>query len=127
MNVAAPYEGSAFGRILKGMVDRVPGALGAVFADWEGEPVDQFSHVPALEIQIVGAQWGLVLAQSAPALKRMGAGTIDEMWIETEQAWVLVQRVTDQYFVVLATRKQTHLGIALREIESAAELLRREM
>ncbi len=48
---------SAFSAILERLVLGVPGLVGAVFADWDGEPVDQFSHAATDEIQIMGAQW----------------------------------------------------------------------
>jgi predicted regulator of Ras-like GTPase activity (Roadblock/LC7/MglB family) len=128
MNAAIPEVNTAFGRILKAMVDHVPGALGAVFADSEGEPVDQFAYVPPLDIQILGAQWGLVLSQSAKAIARMRGGAIEELWIEAQEAWVLVRCVTDGYFVVLALRHDdTHLATALRELAETAERLKGEM
>ncbi len=118
---------SSFGEILQGMVERVPGAVGAVFTDWEGEPVDQFAHIPPLDIQLVGAHWGVVFLQAGQRLGRHGLGGVHELVIEGERAIVLVRSVTDRYFVVLATRRDTHLGTALRELGRVAERLRGEM
>jgi predicted regulator of Ras-like GTPase activity (Roadblock/LC7/MglB family) len=117
---------SAFGDILQTMVERVPGAIGAVFADWEGEPVDQFAHIPPLDIQIVGAHWGVVWSQVSARLGR-GLGLIEELVIEGERAIVLVRSVTDRYFVVLATRPEAHLATARRELERGARTLLGEM
>jgi predicted regulator of Ras-like GTPase activity (Roadblock/LC7/MglB family) len=118
---------SAFGDILEAMVRRVPGAVGAVFADWEGEPVDQFAHIAPLEIQLVGAHWGVVWSQAAERLGQRGLGAVEELLIEGERAIVLVRSVTDRYFVVLATRRDAHLATARRELERGAETLRSEM
>jgi predicted regulator of Ras-like GTPase activity (Roadblock/LC7/MglB family) len=111
------------------MVDRVPGALGAVFADWEGEAVDQVAHVSVstMEIKLAGAHWGVVLALATDHLRQAGAGAIEEMWIEGERALVLVRRVTERYFVVLAARRGAHLGHARRELEDGARTLAGEM
>src|SRR5215472_6568427 len=98
------------------MVERVPGAVGAVFTDWEGEPVDQFAHIPPLDIQLVGAQWGVVFLQASERLGRHGLGRAEELLIEGERALVIVRSVTDKYFVVLATQREAHLGTALREL-----------
>lgn len=117
---------STFGDILKAMVERVPGAVGAVFADWEGEPVDQFAHIPALDIQLVGAHWGVVWSQASERLARH-AGAVEELLIEGERATVLVRSVTDRYFVVLATRREAHLGTARRELLRGAQTLLGEM
>jgi predicted regulator of Ras-like GTPase activity (Roadblock/LC7/MglB family) len=117
---------SAFGAILKSIVERVPGAIGAVFADWDGEPVDQFAHIPPLEIQIVGAHWGIVWHQATQRLSsRFGA--IEELLIEGERAIVLVRAVTPQYFVVLAIKREAHLGTARRELVRGAQTLLEEM
>jgi predicted regulator of Ras-like GTPase activity (Roadblock/LC7/MglB family) len=118
---------TAFGDILRQLVERVPGAVGAVFADWEGEPVDQFAHIPAHDIQLVGAHWGVVWSQTAARLGRHGLGDLEELLIEGERAIVLVRSVTEHYFVVLATKREAHLATARRELERGALTLRGEM
>lgn len=118
---------SAFGSILEEIVRRVPGAVGAVFADWEGEPVDQFAHVPPLDIQLVGAHWGVVWSQATRRLGQHNLGAVEELLIEGERAIVLVRLVTEGYFVVLATKRDAHLATARRELERGAGILRGEM
>jgi predicted regulator of Ras-like GTPase activity (Roadblock/LC7/MglB family) len=118
---------SAFADILKQMVDRVPGAVGAIFADWEGEMVDQFAHIPPLEIQLVGAHWGVVLTQASAGLERLGLGVIEEFLVEGEHGTVLIRRVTDRYYVVLTAKRDVHLATARREIERGALTLLGEM
>ncbi len=118
---------SAFGAILQRMVMRVPGALGAVFSDWEGEAVDQFAHVPPADIQLVGAHWGVVLNMASERVRRAGGGDVDELWIEAEHGLVLVRRVTSQYYVVLAAGRDSHLGTARRELETSVQSLLGEM
>jgi predicted regulator of Ras-like GTPase activity (Roadblock/LC7/MglB family) len=118
---------SAFRPILESMVKAIPGAVGAVFADWEGEPVDQFAHIAPLEIQLVGAHWGVVFSAASACCQKMGGGGAEEMWIEGEGALVLVRRVAEQYYVVLATKREAHLGTARRALERSAALLLEEM
>ncbi|MDB4966865.1 MAG: Roadblock/LC7 family protein [Myxococcales bacterium] len=118
---------TTFGEILKSMVERVPGAVGAVFSDWEGEPVDQFAHIEPLDIQLVGAHWGVVWSQATTRLSRHGLGAVEELLIEGERAIVIVRLVTEGYFVVLATKRDVHLATALRELQRGAETLRAEM
>jgi predicted regulator of Ras-like GTPase activity (Roadblock/LC7/MglB family) len=118
---------SAFGDILKSIVERVPGALGAIFADWEGEMVDQFAHIPALDIQLVGAHWGVVLNQAARSTKNCGFGEVKELLIEGEHGMVLIRCVTDRYYVVLTAKSGVHLATARRELERGAATLLGEM
>ncbi len=118
---------TTFGDILKDMVERVPGALGAIFADWEGEMVDQFAHIPALDIQLVGAHWGVVLNQATRSTQTCGFGAVEALTIEGEHATVLVRRVTDRYYVVMTAKHEVHLATALRELERGAATLKGEM
>jgi predicted regulator of Ras-like GTPase activity (Roadblock/LC7/MglB family) len=118
---------SSFADILRSMVERVPGAVGAIFADWEGEAVDQFAHVSTLEIKLAGAHWGVVLTQATFALRQAGLGEVEEMWIEGDQALILVRRVTDRYYVVLTGRHGVNLGQARHELERSARTILGEM
>jgi predicted regulator of Ras-like GTPase activity (Roadblock/LC7/MglB family) len=118
---------SAFADILRAIVERVPGALGAIFADWDGEMVDQFAHIPPLEIQLVGAHWGVVLNLASRSMTKGGFGPVRELLIEGERGTVLILSVTDQYYVVLAAKSEVHLATARRELQRGAETLRGEM
>ncbi len=119
---------NGFAEILQRMVERVPGATGAIFADWEGEPVGEFARdLPALEIQIFGAQWGVVWAELQRALVRARLDKARELIIHGERGCVLVRQVTDEYYVVLAVGRDGHLAKALDELGRGADALRAEM
>jgi predicted regulator of Ras-like GTPase activity (Roadblock/LC7/MglB family) len=118
---------SSFAEILKTMVERVPGALAAVFADWEGEAVDLFGTPPTIEIQLAGAHWGVVFMLANDHLRDIGAGAVEELWIETDRGLTLIRRVTDRYYVVLAAKQTAHLQTARRELERSAASLLGEM
>ena len=119
---------SAFTEILQEMVERVPGAVGAIFADWEGESVGQFAFdMPDIEIQIIGAHWVVVWSAISAALGRCGMGNPTDLHIEAEHSQVLVRRVVEGYYVVLTLRRGTHLATALRELDRGVETLRAEL
>jgi predicted regulator of Ras-like GTPase activity (Roadblock/LC7/MglB family) len=118
---------SAFGRILRRMVESTPGVHGAVLADWEGEPVDQYSRGPVLEIQITGAQWGLVLAEVGQALARARAGAARWLYLCCERAQVLVRPLDHEYFVVMQASPDAHVGKLVAGLEQAARELLHEM
>jgi predicted regulator of Ras-like GTPase activity (Roadblock/LC7/MglB family) len=115
---------SPFGEILRALVERVPGAVGAIFADWEGESIDHFAALPPFEIRLIGAYWGIVLGQTVERLARAGGGAVEELLVECEEAVVLVRPVTSRYYVVLqGTRSGIHLGTARRELKHSAATL----
>jgi predicted regulator of Ras-like GTPase activity (Roadblock/LC7/MglB family) len=119
---------SDLGDVLRVMCERVPDAAGAIFVDWEGEPVVQFAQeMPALDIQIFGAQWGVVWNGLQKALDRARLGEASELVVEWDGGAVLVGQVTKEYFVVLFVRSDTHLATALRELEKSVAALRAEI
>src|SRR5436190_1208804 len=92
---------SDFGRILREVVETTPGVHGAVFTDWEGEPVDQYTRGPTLEVQISGAQWVLVQTSVQAALVRIRAGAARSVHVACDRAQVFIRAITPEYFVVL--------------------------
>jgi predicted regulator of Ras-like GTPase activity (Roadblock/LC7/MglB family) len=117
-----------FTRILQELVERVPGALGAIFADWEGEAVGQFAvALPDLEIKIVGAQWGVVWNEMQRALERARIGRAGELVVDARRGAVIVRQVTAEYFVVLSLRDGSQLAKALIEVGRVVQTLRAEM
>jgi predicted regulator of Ras-like GTPase activity (Roadblock/LC7/MglB family) len=117
---------SIFARILEEMVTSIPGALGAVFVDWEGEAVDEFAH-HGHDLRLVGAQWAVTYFLARTALDKSRHVGLAEMLLRFEQQQVIVRRVTDEYLVVMALEQGANLGRALHLIQRAEKRLREEM
>lgn len=117
-----------FQPILQRLVERVPGALGAIFADWDGEPVGTFApDIAPLDIQIIGAQWGLVWTQVQKALARARLGAPLELYVDGVNGAVMVREVGEGYYVVLTTKRDCHLATAKRELDRGVGELKAEM
>ena len=116
-----------FTPILRQVVERVPGAIGAIFADWDGEAVDLFSSGAKEEILIIGAHYGIVLNYVQSALHLFHFGEAEEMILQHARIDLIVRAVTHRYYVVLCTHAGAHLAIARREALAAASALAREM
>jgi predicted regulator of Ras-like GTPase activity (Roadblock/LC7/MglB family) len=117
---------SIFAGILEEMVTSIPEALGAVFVDWEGEMVDEFSH-PGHDLRLVGAQWAVAYFLARAALDKSHHLGPDELLLRFERQQVIVRRVTDDYLVVMALQQGANLGRALHLIQRAEQRLREEM
>ena len=131
--------------ILEEAVCSVPGAQGAVFADWEGEEVDHYlgdgdlaanaTHDAASEFEggrtdmrILAAHWGIVLFQTVRRFASAGLGDVDELTMCFSRFWVLLRRVTDHYYVViLIDGDRGNLGKAISALDRAEKKLREEM
>jgi predicted regulator of Ras-like GTPase activity (Roadblock/LC7/MglB family) len=114
--------------MLQRLVERTPGATGAIFADWDGEPVDQFApDIPMIDIQLLGAHFGVVLTGMQERLAKVQLGDIRELVIEGDRSTIMVKRVTAQYYVVLQLKRDGHLGRAFEELGRACDEIRGEM
>ena len=118
--------GTPFATILRAAVERVPGALGAVFADHEGETVDHYSLLEPFDTKLIGAHLGVLLDQARKACEGAGVGAALAVVVRGERGFV-VRPVADGYYVVMALAPYTPTALALRALDVAAGSLRREM
>ena len=118
---------TSFTPILQRIVERVPGAVSAIFADHDGEAVDHFSTMPPDDTLTMGAHYGIVLNQVQMALRTFHYGDPQEMILSHAQMDVVVRAVGQGYYLLLAVKRGGHLATALREAETAAHALRTEM
>ena len=116
---------TAFSVPLRELFDRVPGARGTIFLDYDGEAIDDFAYGPTVEIQLVGAHLGIILSLVREQTQRLGAPT--EVFIETEQAKLAIRAVDDKYLVVLEAGADSQLAVMSRELERTVLALRSEM
>ena len=73
-----------FTPLLRRIVDDVPGALGAIFADGEGEVVDAVSRdAPEYPLLVLGAHYGVVLNPRKSSTVRFAPG--DRMIVLAER------------------------------------------
>jgi hypothetical protein len=52
---------TAFTRILRALVSRIPGARAAALVDLEGETVDYWALIPPFDVKVAAAQWRVVV------------------------------------------------------------------
>ena len=131
-----------FTPILRTMLSEVPEAVGAIFADWEGEAVDQFpdprraedaqtplaAHgLEAFDLRLFGAHWGVVLNHVNAALRTFHYGDPQVLMLHHDRLDVLIQSVDSHYYLLLALRPGGPVARALRELERGVVALRAEM
>jgi predicted regulator of Ras-like GTPase activity (Roadblock/LC7/MglB family) len=119
---------TSFTAILTAAIANTPGAMAAIFADREGEAIDQVAREVALDdLLVMGAHYGVLLSQFAEALGRMNLGRPTEMLLQHERIDMLIQSVSEQYYVVLAIREGSHLGRAREVLYSCVQAIKAEM
>ena len=118
---------TVFAKILEEVVAAIPGALGAVFVDWEGEAVDTYSRIGDTNVRIVGAHWCIAYYQAHGIFTKLGLLSPLELVLRFADQQVIIRRVTEEYLVVLAMSPEGNLGRALHLLSRADEKLREQM
>jgi predicted regulator of Ras-like GTPase activity (Roadblock/LC7/MglB family) len=112
---------------LNSLVERVPGAQGAIIADWEGEAVDQVGLMDDYDLKVIGAHKGVILHNMREVVDRLGDDELKEIVITTKQGQTLVLPVTKEYYLVLTLDRSDMLGRALLEARRCIQALYREI
>lgn len=116
-----------FKTLLKLLVERVPGAQGAIIADWEGEAVDHVGSMDEYDLKVIGAHKGVVLHNMREVVDRLGNDDLREIVITTRQSQTLIMPVTKEYYLVLTLDRSDMLGRALLEARRCVQALYREI
>jgi predicted regulator of Ras-like GTPase activity (Roadblock/LC7/MglB family) len=117
-----------FAAILRGAVERTPGAIGGAFAAYDGEMVDSFFHDGVSdEWAIFTAHYGIVLSHVQSALNTWHYGEAELVMIEHSGTDILMGAVLEGYYALIAIDHPASLATAMREMAGAVAELRREM
>lgn len=90
-----------FKSLLNRLLEDIPGALGAIIIDWEGEAVDQVARIADYDIKVLGAHKGVILGLLREAMTRFDSGELEEVQIRTGRNKTLIAPLTTDYFLIL--------------------------
>ncbi|ABA89594.1 GTPase-activating protein, putative [Syntrophotalea carbinolica DSM 2380] len=116
-----------FKSVLLELVGSVPGATGAIIADWEGEAVDQVGPMDDYDLRLVGAHKGIILGNLRAMLDRIGEDDLQEVVISTRDTQTLVVPITADYFLVLTGCRRQLLGKARFALQRCVGILKQEI
>jgi predicted regulator of Ras-like GTPase activity (Roadblock/LC7/MglB family) len=116
-----------FKSLLNLLIERVPGAQGAIIADWEGEAVEHVGIMDDYDLKVIGAHKGVILHSMRDVVDRLGDDELKEIIITTKQAQTLVLPVTNDYYLVLTLDRSDMLGRALLEARRCIQALYQEI
>ena len=116
-----------FKKILKDAVEGLPGAVGAIFVDGEGESVEHFFAGADYDIKLLGAHQGILLNLLATAAEGSGHGRVQGMVVSTDEARVIVQPLKDGYLLVLLLSLHCNTGVAMHAVKKTAQALVEEI
>jgi predicted regulator of Ras-like GTPase activity (Roadblock/LC7/MglB family) len=111
---ARDNDASSFSPILQDFIGRVPGAIGAVLVDRDGEAVDYAGRVDTYDLKLSGAHWQIVLKETCALTDRSGLGVPRALAIRGERRSFIVHALPDDYALVLLLGRRAGFTAAAR-------------
>jgi hypothetical protein len=120
-----------FRRILHELVLSTPGAIGALFLDYEGETVEMLHDRPFEsedhDIKVMGAYQGIFLMRLRELCEKTAIGTPHRFKVEFAEAKVLSCDLKDGYYLVFMVDRTANEGLGWRNLAKCRERLLAEM
>ena len=117
-----------FKEILEKVVTSCSGGVGAVLMGFDGIGIDQYSvEDNELDLNLVGIEYSNVTKEIRNAADVLRVGALQEVSIKTEQYYVIIHSLTDEYFVSLLIERAGNYGqgryLLMREAPALRQLL----
>jgi len=115
-----------FKKLLTRLLEDIPGAVGAIIIDWEGEAVDQVTRVDEYDIKVLGAHSGIIMGMIREVLSRIDSGELDEIVIRTAQNNIMMIPLTEDYLLILQLDQSAIVARAAYKMNLCVEELRKD-
>lgn len=100
-----------FNKILEKIVNDCSGGVGAVLMGYDGIGIDQYSNEGStLDLNLVGIEYSNVTKEIRHASALLEIGSLQEVSIKTENYYVILHSLTDEYFVALLIKRHGNYG-----------------
>ena len=117
-----------FQSVLKEVVDGTEGGLASLLMDFEGITVDSYSKPDApFDINIIGAEFSVVLKSIQRAAQMLEAGDAAEVAIQAAKVTTLIRVLGNNYFIAFSLRPDGNLGKARYMLRTRAPQLLKEL
>jgi predicted regulator of Ras-like GTPase activity (Roadblock/LC7/MglB family) len=112
---------------LESIKQRTRGTLAVMVVGLDGFIIEQQAGPDNdLSLEAVAAEMAALFRQAQTSSADLNAGTLEEVDFRTERAYILVQRITDDYFLCLIQALDGIFGRARFELRRAKALLANE-
>lgn len=117
-----------FDVILERIVAQCPGSLGALIMGFDGIGIEEYVVDSAgLDLTLVGIEYSNIIKEIRNASEILKVGSLQEVSIKTEQFYVIIQSLTDEYFIGLVIVRTGNFGkgryLLMRESFELKQLL----
>lgn len=113
---------------LKQLVSAIPGAIGAIMVDWEGEAVQEFCHCDPYEIRFLAAHQSILLGRISEMQSSRGDGdVIEDFVVTTTGAHLIIGGIERGYSLMLIVERGCPVRLARHHFHAALVELRKEI
>lgn len=110
------------------MLNDIPGSIGAMFLDREGEAVSVASNtLPAHDAQVIGAYEGIFLSQLRRICEALDHGKPERFKLAAGGANLFAVDLKEGYYLVLVAAHDSPEGLAWQRLESTRDQLLQEI
>lgn len=100
-----------FDVVLKKIVNQCPGAVGALIMGFDGIGIEEFvADDNDLDLTLVGIEYSNIVKEIRHTSEILKIGNLHEVSIKSEKFYVIIQSVTDEYFVALVIKRSGNFG-----------------
>jgi predicted regulator of Ras-like GTPase activity (Roadblock/LC7/MglB family) len=120
-----------FQEILRQLLQSIPGSIGAVFLDREGESVDLWAErifeIGPDGLRAIGAYSGIFLGNLQRICSQFSLGSLERLSIEFEHVRLLSCNLKEGYYLVVVVESGANEGVAWQQIRVCRERLLDEL
>ena len=117
-----------FNYLLTNLLVDVPGSVGAILVDPEGEAVEWVTrHDDPYDLKVEGAYHSIFMRQLESALAASALGEIRSYALAGQRLTSLTQSLPDGYYVVLVIDRSGSQAQAMEQLGRTAQVLAREI
>lgn len=117
-----------FSQLLKKIVERVEGSLGALIMGLDGIAVAQVSDQPSVveRLNMVAAAHATLIRNSMRMTSDVGVGALTELTVMSSEMTLVMKLINREYFLMIAIQPDGNLGRARFELRKAQLQLEEE-
>lgn len=115
-----------FKRILESLT-KATGGKGAVMLNSDGEVVASCSESASIDIELIGAHYGIILDAVRDAAHRIDGSAVEAVSITTSIYRLAIYPIKDDHYVMVMLDKARPFGKLSMELKKSARMIEKEM
>ena len=100
-----------FAELLRNIVEKTEGGVGAVLMGYDGIAIDQYFYpVDDVDLQLVSVEYANILKEIRNTIEVLSTGAMEEVSVKTSRFHVILRALGPEYFVALTVRADGNFG-----------------